>query len=96
MPKGYNKDGSKKVRPAGSGRKAVPSKAISPQITLEAAAILATVKNQNRFISQAILEKAQNDAIKKITMKKEAEKLTPGQIDLIEMLQEIKAERKQP
>ncbi len=30
MPKGYNKDGSKKVPPAGSDRKAKPHKQIAP------------------------------------------------------------------
>ncbi|GAB4050382.1 hypothetical protein [Spirosoma litoris] len=69
MPKGYNEDGSKKVRPAGSGRKPKESKAISPQISLEAFAVLAGLKKQKAnliyFISNAILEKATNDASKK-------------------------------
>ncbi|GAB3990440.1 hypothetical protein GCM10028807_17610 [Spirosoma daeguense] len=92
MPKGYNKDGTKKTRPTNSGRKAKPSKKIAPQISLEAYTVLASVRNQNRFISEAILEKAERDAAKRAPQK-ETRHTNTGQIDLLEMLKEIQKER---
>lgn len=96
MPKGYNKDGSKKVRPAGSGRKPKGNISISPQITPEAAAVLKSLKkqkvSQNNFISQAILEKAANDASKRVTVKLQVLE-APGQVDLVDLLQEIRTEK---
>lgn len=98
MPKGHNKDGSKKVRPANSGRKAKEHKQISPQISLEAVAVLKGLKKQkiniNDFISQAILEKAERKASQGATLEvKSQPTIKIGQVDLVEMLQDIKKER---
>lgn len=98
MPKGYNKDGSKKVRPVNSGKKAVPHKSISPDITLDAAAVLAGLKkkgvNLNKFISAAIIEKAARDAEKKAAIKEEkAAAAATGQVHLVDMLEDIKLEK---
>ena len=86
------------MRPAGSGRKKKESKAISPQISLATFAVLAGLKkrkeNINTFISNAILEKAANDASKAAALKNEETKPgATGQIDLVDMLAEIKSER---
>lgn len=98
MPKGYNKDGSKKARPANSGRKPKEHKQISPQISLEAVAVLKALKKQkaniNDFISQAILEKAERKASQGATLEvKSQPTIKIGQVDLVEMLQDIKKER---
>lgn len=97
MPKGHNKDGFKKVRPANSGHKLKSSVKISPQISSEAAVALARKKkdrtNLNKLISQAILEKAQNDAYKKSVLIRGNNETAPSQIDLVDLIEEIKFDK---
>ncbi|GAB4047056.1 hypothetical protein [Spirosoma litoris] len=94
MPKGYNKDGSKKVRPANSGRKAKEGKKIHSKLAADVIQILSKLENPVAFIENAIREKAVRGTGKRLTeLSGSIQKGT--QIDLIDMLEQIRLENQQ-
>ncbi|QMW04056.1 hypothetical protein [Spirosoma foliorum] len=92
MPKGYNADGSKKIRPANSGRKKKEGKKIHSKLAVDVIQILSKLDNPVAFIENAIREKAVRGTSKRLTE-------LPGgiqkgtQIDLMDMLEQIKVEK---
>ena len=95
MPKGYNKDGSKKVRPVNSGRKAKDGQKIHSKLAIDVIQILAKLENPVAFIENAIREKAVRVSGKRQTEPEPPRGIRKGtQIDLMDMLEQINAERR--
>ncbi|MVM29913.1 hypothetical protein GO755_07705 [Spirosoma sp. HMF4905] len=89
MPKGYNKDGSKKVRPANSGRKAKDGKKIYSKLAIDVIQILSNLENPVAFIENAIREKSARSSGKRQT-EFSGRIQKSGQIDLLDMLEQIR------
>ncbi|MVM37230.1 hypothetical protein GO730_05645 [Spirosoma sp. HMF3257] len=94
MPKGYNNDGTKKVRPANSGRKVKEGKKIHSKLAVDVIQILSKLENPVTFIENAIREKAARGSGKRQTEPETYGGIRKGiQIDLMDMLEQINTEK---
>lgn len=96
MPKGYNADGTKKVRPANSGRKAKEGKQIHGKLAIDVIKILASQANPVAFLENAVREKAHRANGQRINGPVVG---TGGisksiQVDLVDIISAVKEERK--